>query len=111
METHRSRQPYGSVKQAVLQAEAQGLSVREAAQAFGLTPRSVRSAAQHAQVTLRRERRPLGSVKDMVMAGVAQGLTVPQMAETTGVPMYTLYATARRLGLTPCKARRGRLPR
>lgn len=103
-----TRQPYGAVKAAVIQAEAEGLTVREAAKRFGLSPRSIRSAVAHARVTLRRERRPLGSVKDLVLAGVAAGLTVPQMAEASGIPPHNLYPALRRLGLTAQRARRSR---
>lgn len=103
-----TRQAYGAIKAVVIQAEAEGLTVREAAKRFGFSPRSIRSAASHAQATLRRERRPLGSVKELVLAGVDAGLTVPQIAEASGVSPHNLYSALRRLGIAPQPARRGR---
>lgn len=101
-----TRHKYGTVKLAVLLAESEGLTVREAAERFAISPRSIRSAASHAQVTLRRERRPLGSVKAMVLAALEAGMTVPQMVESSGVADHTIYATLRRLKMTAPLARR-----
>lgn len=100
-----ARHKYGTVKLAVMLAESEGLSVREAAERFSISPRSIRSAASHAGVTLRRERRPLGSVKAMVLAGLEAGMTVPQMVESSGVTADTIYATLRRLKTTALLAR------
>lgn len=84
------------------------LTAQMVADLTGHNLRSVRWAIKHLGLPVLRERRCKGMVKDLVLAGHAQGLTVPQLEETSGVSRYTLYATFRRLNLTPSVARQGR---
>lgn len=106
--TSKFRSNYGLVKAAVIATASPELTVEQVATITGHNLRSVRCAIQHLGLPALRERRPKGSIKDLVMAAHAQGLTVPQLEETSGVSRYTLYATYRRLGITPCVARQGR---
>lgn len=96
-----NRALYGAVKAAVIHASEFGLSVNEAAKRYKLTARSIRSAATHLRISLRRERRPLGAVKAMVILGHEQGMSVPQIAESSGASRMSIYSAFRRLGLTP----------
>jgi len=106
--TSKSRTNYGAVKAAVIATAHPFLTAQMVADITGHNLRSVRCAIKHLGLPSLRERRPKGSIKDLVLAGHDQGMTVPQLAETSGVSRYTLYATYRRLGLTPCVARQGR---
>jgi transcriptional regulator of acetoin/glycerol metabolism len=106
--TSKSRANYGLVKAAVIATAHPFLTAQMVADITGHNLRSVRCAIKHLGLPALRERRPKGSIKDLVLAGHDQGMTVPQLAETSGVSRYTLYATYRRLGLTPCVARQGR---
>jgi transcriptional regulator of acetoin/glycerol metabolism len=108
--TSKSRTNYGLVKAAVIATAHPHLSAQMVANITGHNLRSVRCAIKHLGLPSLRERRVKGSVKDLVLAAHEQGLTVPQLAETSGVSRHTLYATYRRLGLTPCVARQGRPP-
>ena len=102
------RTQYGAVKAAVLAVASHDLTVEQVARLTGHNLNSVRCAMRHLGVPVLRRRRVKGSVKDLVMAAHAQGMTVPQLAETSGVSRHTLYATFRRLNLTPCEVRQGR---
>jgi len=106
--TSKSRTNYGAVKAAVIATAHPHLTVEMVAKLTGHNLRSVRCAIKHLGLPSLRERRVKGSVKDLVLAAHEQGLSVPQLAETSGVSRHTLYATYRRLGLTPCVARQGR---
>ena len=106
--TSKSRTNYGLVKEAVIATASPELTVEQIAKATGHNLRSVRCAIKSLNLPFLRERRRKGSVKDLVVAAHAQGLTVPQLSETSGVSRFTLYATYRRLGLTPSDARQGR---
>ena len=108
--TSKSRSKYGAVKAAVQAVAHPLLTAEQVAQLTGHNLRSIRCVLKHLSLPVLRERRVKGTIKDLVMAAHEQGLTVPQLAETSGVSRYTLYATYRRLGLTPCVARQGRLP-
>jgi transcriptional regulator of acetoin/glycerol metabolism len=106
--TSKSRANYGLVKAAVIATASPQLTVEQVATLTGHNLRSVRCAIKHLGLPALRERRPKGTIKDLVLAGHDQGMTVPQLAETSGVSRYTLYATYRRLGITPFVARQGR---
>lgn len=106
--TSKSRSKYGAVKAAVLAVAHPLLTADQVAQMTGHNLRSVRCAIKHLGLPVLRERRVKGTIKDLVLSGHEQGLSVPQLAETSGVSRYTLYATYRRLGITPCLARQGR---
>jgi hypothetical protein len=106
--TSKSRSKYGAVKAAVLAVAHPLLTADQVAQMTGHNLRSVRCAIKHLGLPVLRERRVKGTIKDLVLSAHEQGLSVPQLAETSGVSRYTLYATYRRLGITPCVARQGR---
>ena len=105
----KSRAKYGSVKDAVIAVSSAELTVEQVARITGHNVRSVRCTILDLGLPVLRKRRRKGSIKDLVMAAHAQGMSVPQLAETSGVSRHTLYATFRRLNLTPCVARQGRL--
>jgi len=104
----KSRTKYGAVKEAVIAVASDKLTVEQVARLTGHNIRSVRCTIMHLGLPVLRERRRKGSIKDLVMAAHAQGISVPQLAETSGVSRHTLYATFRRLNLTPSVARQGR---
>jgi len=104
----KGRTNYGVVKAAVIATAHPFLTAQMVADITGHNLRSVRCAIKHLVLPSLRERRVKGSVKDLVLAAHDQGLTVPQLSETSGVSRHTLYATYRRLGITPCVARQGR---
>jgi transcriptional regulator of acetoin/glycerol metabolism len=85
------------------------MSVNDIAKQTGFNMRSIRSAAEHLSISLRRERREHGSAKALVYEAHAQGMTVPQLAEASGFSRHTLYTALRRYGLTLPRARQGRL--
>jgi len=108
--TSKSRTKYGAVKDAAIATAHPFLTAQMVADLTGHNLRSVRYAIKQLGLPFLRERRVKGSVKDLVLAAHAQGLSVPQLAETSGVSRHTLYATYRRLNLTPSVARQGRPP-
>jgi hypothetical protein len=99
------RAPYGAVKEACSMADGIGLTAKELAKATNLPVSSIRSCCRDYGFALRPERRELGSVKAIVEAAISEGMTIPQLEESSGIPRHTLYSAARRLGLTPPKAR------
>lgn len=108
--TSKSKAKYGAVKDAAIATAHPHLTAQMVADLTGHNLRSVRCAIKHLGLPVLRERRVKGSVKDLVLAAHAQGMSVPQLAETSGVSRHTLYATYRRLNLTPSVARQGRPP-
>lgn len=109
------RAGYGKVKAAVLSGLKLGLCVNKTAEVFGVNRRSVRSCMGDMGVKLRPLRRRHGSLKEAVWAGHEGGQSCRQIKDATGFSGQSIYAAAKRLGITlkpskvsslPCTSRR-----
>ena len=85
---------YGKSKELVMQAQAQGLSMPEAAKACGLSYASVYGVARRNGISFKPSNNRLkhGSVKELVLKEHEKGLTISQISKQHNLSRHSVRA-------------------